>query len=239
MVEARTAVHEAGYARSGATAIVRSERSVTVVLPRPRSRYERFVKPVFDRLAAMALLVVLSPVILAVAIAVRSQLGSPVLYRQERIGRDGQPFEMFKFRTMHEDRRRQRPALPPEGVDRRKRHKTTSDPRHTALGRFLRKYSLDELPQFYNVLKGDLSLVGPRPELTDIVDRFYEDWQHARHDVKPGITGLWQVTERSDETLMVQHVDTDLRYIRDLSLRQDLRILVMTIPAVLGSRTGS
>ena len=89
------------------------------------------------------------------------------------------------------------------------------------------------------MVRGDLSLVGPRPELVDIVDRFYEDWQHARHTVKPGITGLWQVTERSDETLMVQHVDTDLRYIRELSFSADMRVLLMTLPAVLGSRTGS
>jgi lipopolysaccharide/colanic/teichoic acid biosynthesis glycosyltransferase len=116
---------------------------------------------------------------------------------------------------------------------RRRTHKSLDDPRHTPLGRFLRATSLDELPQLVNVLRGELSLVGPRPELPEIVAA-YEPWQHARHTVKPGLTGLWQVTERGGAQPMHDHVDTDLRYVTQLSLLTDLRILLLTPFAILG-----
>jgi len=102
---------------------------------------------------------------------------------------------IYKFRTMRPDRRQA--VLPYSGPDRRVCHETDNDPRHTPLGRFLRKYSLDELPQLWNVLVGDMSLVGPRPELVEVVER-YESWQRERHRVKPGLTGLWQVTCRGE-----------------------------------------
>ena len=235
--------------------------------------YARLAKPAFDRVVGALLLVLLSPLFLLVALAVRLGLGSRILYRQERVGLGGQPFSMLKFRTMHGDRRRHtqgrtRPdrRLGRErrtGVDRRRRqvafdgperrsrhdrrtwwdrreardrrltHKTPDDPRHTRLGRFLRRYSLDELPQLINVVRGDLSLVGPRPELPEVVAT-YEPWQHERHRVKPGITGLWQVTDRAEDAIMVHHVETDLEYIEGQSLWLDLRILAQTPLAVLG-----
>jgi lipopolysaccharide/colanic/teichoic acid biosynthesis glycosyltransferase len=121
---------------------------------------------------------------------------------------------------------------------RRVTHKTLDDPRHTPLGRFLRATSLDELPQLVNVLRGELSLVGPRPELPEVVAG-YEPWQHARHAVKPGLTGLWQVTERGGDEPMHHHVATDLRYVAELSPLTDLRILLITPIALLGlSRAG-
>jgi lipopolysaccharide/colanic/teichoic acid biosynthesis glycosyltransferase len=244
-----------------------------VLVPvRSRTRYERIVKPLLDRTVASLLLVVLVPVLLGVAMLVRLQLGPGVIYRQERVGRGGQPFKMLKFRTMHQDRRR-RPdgqlrddrrigADRRTGSDRRVRqcafdgderrsgqdrrvgerrradcrrrnHKSPHDPRHTRLGRFLRRTSLDELPQLINVVRGELSLVGPRPELPEVVAR-YEPWQHARHWVKPGITGLWQVTHRSSGEPMHLHVDTDLRYVDKLSVATDLLILARTLPAILG-----
>jgi lipopolysaccharide/colanic/teichoic acid biosynthesis glycosyltransferase len=129
------------------------------------------------------------------------------------------------------DRRVGERRQPQEG--RRRDHKSPDDPRHTRLGRFLRRTSLDELPQLINVVRGELSLVGPRPELPEIVER-YERWQHARHRVKPGITGLWQVTQRGLGQPMHKHVATDLAYIERLSLGTDLRILVKTVPAALG-----
>jgi lipopolysaccharide/colanic/teichoic acid biosynthesis glycosyltransferase len=116
---------------------------------------------------------------------------------------------------------------------RRVTHKTDRDPRHTPLGRFLRASSLDELPQLFNVLKGDLSLVGPRPELPEVVAD-YEPWQHGRHRVKPGVTGLWQVTVRADGTPMHHHVATDIEYVRRLSFRLDAWVLIATVPTVLG-----
>jgi lipopolysaccharide/colanic/teichoic acid biosynthesis glycosyltransferase len=125
-----------------------------------------------------------------------------------------------------------------ESEGRRRTHKTDSDPRHTRLGRFLRRTSLDELPQLLNVLRGELSLVGPRPELPEVVDR-YESWQHARHGVKPGITGLWQVTDRANGEPMHLHVRRDLEYIQRLSVGTDLMILALTVPAALGVDRGN
>jgi lipopolysaccharide/colanic/teichoic acid biosynthesis glycosyltransferase len=116
---------------------------------------------------------------------------------------------------------------------RRQTHKAPHDPRHTGLGRSLRALSLDELPQLVNVLRGELSLVGPRPELVEVVAT-YEPWQHARHTVKPGLTGLWQITERADHEPMHHHVDTDLRYIEQLSFWTDVRILLLTPLTLLG-----
>lgn len=234
------------------------------------SMYERRVKPVADRVMAALLLLMLSPVLLAVALAVRLSLGPGVIYRQDRIGQGGAIVRVLKFRTMRHDRRRDRTGrdrqdrreldrrvadrrreqLAIVGEDRRRgerragerrhvarsrrlTHKTTADPRHTDLGRVLRAWSLDELPQLFNVLKGDLSLVGPRPELPEVVAN-YEPWQHARHTVKPGLTGLWQVTKRGDAEPMHRHVDTDLRYISELSPTTDLRILLATPLAVAG-----
>lgn len=198
---------------------------------RDPSVYERTVKPVIDRVGAVLLLIALSPILLATAIAVRVHLGKGVFYVQERVGWKGETFRVYKFRTMLPDRRGTR--SPYDGRDRRKRHKGNHDPRHTDFGRWLRDHSLDELPQLFNVLRGELSLVGPRPELVEVVDK-YDAWQHRRHAVKPGLTGLWQVTERDDRGEMHLHVDTDLRYVRTLNWRHDAAILLATVPALLG-----
>jgi lipopolysaccharide/colanic/teichoic acid biosynthesis glycosyltransferase len=212
---------------AGGPALTIAQRSAT--------RYERSVKPLLDRAGGLILLLLFAPILIAVAVCVLCTLGRPVFYRQQRIGLKGQPFEMLKFRTMKPDRRREH--RPFDGPDRRVTHKTPDDPRHTAVGRVLREYSLDELPQLWNVVRGDLSLVGPRPELTAIVER-YEAWQHARHDVKPGLTGLWQVTERGSDRLMHEHTQTDLQYLRSVSFLTDIKILLLTVPAVLGMRRG-
>jgi lipopolysaccharide/colanic/teichoic acid biosynthesis glycosyltransferase len=212
------------------------DRPAMWLAPREPGSYERLVKPVVDRVVAALLLVLLSPVLLAVALTVRVALGPGVLFRQARVGKDGVPFEVLKFRTMHPDRRERR-GRNFAGPDRRRTHKTLADPRHTRLGTFLRSSSLDELPQLWNVLRGEMSLVGPRPELVEIVDQ-YADWQHRRHDVKPGLTGLWQVSERDEEGNMHLHVAIDLVYVRQVSAWTDLRLLALTIPAVLGHPVG-
>ncbi len=201
--------------------------------PRPRGPYQRIVKPVFDILGSAVLLVLLLPLCLSVALAVRVKLGKGVIYRQERMGRDGKPFVMYKFRTMHPDRRRAQ--VPFHGVDRRICHKRDDDPRHTPLGRFLRRSSLDELPQLWNVMKGNMSLVGPRPELPHVVAG-YQPWQHQRHQVKPGLTGLWQVSERAGG-LAYESVQLDIQYLHRLSLWTDLGLLLRTVPVTL-RRTG-
>jgi lipopolysaccharide/colanic/teichoic acid biosynthesis glycosyltransferase len=136
---------------------------------------------------------------------------------------------------MHEDRRQRSPENH-DGPDRRVTHKTTEDPRHTPLGRVLRRFSLDELPQLWNVLRGEMSVVGPRPELPLVVDRYHQ-WQHLRHLVKPGITGLWQVSERGD-LAMHECVETDIEYVRRVSLLTDITIIARTIPAAVRG-TGS
>jgi lipopolysaccharide/colanic/teichoic acid biosynthesis glycosyltransferase len=152
-----------------------------------------------------------------------------VLFRQRRIGLHGREIAIWKFRTMCADRRAM--DLGPPSRERRQSHKTRRDPRVTPLGRFLRRTSLDELPQLWNVVRGDMSLVGPRPELPHIVAR-YEAWQHARHAVRPGVTGWWQVNRPADR-LMHEVVELDLYYVTHRSLWLDLKILVRTVGAVL------
>lgn len=198
----------------------------------PASFYARIGKPVFDRTVATVLFVLTLPLLVLLALAVMIVIGPPVVFRQQRVGRGGHAFSVLKFRTMRPDRRLRRN---PVTEDRRTTHKTERDPRHTRLGRQLRKWSLDELPQLWNVVRGDMSLVGPRPELLEVVDR-YEPWQCQRHLVRPGITGLWQVSKRG-EGLMHLYTDVDLEYVATMSFRRDLGILLRTIPAAL-ARSG-
>lgn len=198
-------------------------------------RYERRVKPIVDRIIGAVLLVILMPVLLVVAVAVLVVMGRPVLLRQTRAGRGGRAFPMLKFRTMTPDRRRSHDSNSYIGPERRVTHKSPTDPRHTGLGRFMRKFSLDELPQLFNVLRGQMSLVGPRPELISLtID--YAPWQRTRHLVKPGLTGLWQTTERGRGLLLHQCIDLDLRYMERLSFREDVRILLRTPVALLRNR---
>jgi lipopolysaccharide/colanic/teichoic acid biosynthesis glycosyltransferase len=198
---------------------------------RPGGFYVRVAKPLLDRVGAAVALVVLAPLIGVVALAVRVTLGRPVLYRQQRVGLGGRPFDVYKFRTMRHDRRRRQVPVTHE---RRTNHKRSDDPRHTRVGRLLREWSLDELPQLWNVLQGEMSLVGPRPELVELVER-YEPWQHRRHAVKPGLTGLWQVSARGDGPMQL-HCDLDIAYVESVSLRTDLGLLARTIPALLARR---
>jgi lipopolysaccharide/colanic/teichoic acid biosynthesis glycosyltransferase len=197
------------------------------------SPYVRWCKPVIDRLAAGVLLLLTLPLILVVAFTVLLTLGRPVLYRQRRVGQGGGVFRVWKFRTMLPDRR---VAERPVDVDRRVCHKREDDPRHTRVGTVLRRWRLDELPQLVNILAGSMSLVGPRPELVEVVSR-YQPWQHRRHAVKPGLTGLWQVSTPTYSGLMHENTHIDLDYIDRIGLRTDVRILFRTVNCVL-SRTG-
>jgi lipopolysaccharide/colanic/teichoic acid biosynthesis glycosyltransferase len=198
----------------------------------PASFYARIGKPVFDRVVAAILFLLLLPLVAVVALAVLVVIGPPVLFRQPRVGRGGEAFSVLKFRTMRPDRRR---SPSPVIEDRRTTHKSERDPRHTRLGRQLRKWSLDELPQLWNVVRGDMSLVGPRPELVEVVRR-YEPWQRQRHLVRPGITGRWQVSKRGDG-LMHLYTDVDLEYVATLSFGRDLSILLRTVGVVF-ARSG-
>ena len=216
----------------GTATRVRSDNALSVVwVP---GVYERWLKRPLDVLIAAMLLVLLSPILLLAMALVWLSLGPPLFFVQERIGRGGQPFRMLKLRTMLPCRRRS--SEPFDGPDRRRNHKSEDDPRHVPLGRFLRASSIDEIPQLINVIRGDMSLVGPRPELVEIVES-YEPWQHRRHVVRPGLTGLWQVTERGRREMQAC-VRTDLRYVDSLGPTQDLWIMLRTPLAVLGLRKG-
>jgi exopolysaccharide biosynthesis polyprenyl glycosylphosphotransferase len=189
----------------------------------------RLVKNTFDAGVAAVAVVVLSPVLLAVAVAVKLTDRGPVLFRQIRVGRTGEEFNAYKFRSMVVDAERRLPELrgPNEGAGL---FKMRDDPRVTRIGRFLRRYSLDELPQLFNVLKGQMSLVGPRPPLPAEVAQ-YPNEMRRRLLVKPGITGLWQVSGRSDLS-WDESVRFDLYYVENWSLTSDLIILWRTVRAV-------
>lgn len=196
--------------------------------------YERFVKRIIDIVGSLVLLVVLAPVMATVALAIRLTMGSKVLFFQDRVGRGGRTFRMIKFRSMRHDRRGSAVRAGFDGVDRRLTHKTPADPRHTRVGRFIRKWSLDELPQLFNVLKGDMSLVGPRPELVQVAQR-YGLVDHPRHCVRPGITGLWQVS-RSRGSLLHENVHIDIDYVRKVTFLGDCSILLRTVTSVVKVR---
>jgi lipopolysaccharide/colanic/teichoic acid biosynthesis glycosyltransferase len=185
-----------------------------------------------DLLGAVAGLVVLSPIFLAVSAAILLSDGRPVFFRQPRAGRYGRSFSIVKFRTMHDGADAQRAGLRVHNeVAGGASFKMTDDPRVTPLGRALRRTSLDELPQLWNVLLGDMSLVGPRPHPFDDLDG-YAEWHYARLAMKPGMTGLWQISARR-ETDFDRWVQQDLDYIRRWSVRLDVSILLRTLPAVV------
>lgn len=230
-----------------------TERPVLLNLVAPSKEptaYDR-VKRVFDVVAASFLLILLSPLMLAIALMVKLRSPGPVLYRQERIGQANKRFKMLKFRTMHvlAD-----PTIHQEFVTRFIKaggaggaggaveepgqsglFKITKDPRIIPGGRLLRKTSMDELPQFWNVIRGEMSLVGPRPPLAYEVEH-YKNWHHRRVlDVKPGVTGLWQVKGRS-RTTFDEMVRLDLQYARTYSFWTDVKILLATPAAVIAGK---
>jgi exopolysaccharide biosynthesis polyprenyl glycosylphosphotransferase len=200
----------------------------------PRYEGKRlFAKRSFDLLAAAALIVLLSPFLASIAIAIRLSTPGSVLFRQERIGINGVPFKMLKFRSMVVDAESQLGVL--RGQTRLEGNsvmfKMKNDPRVTPIGRFLRRFSLDELPQLFNVFHGSMSLVGPRPPLGSEVSE-YETHVHRRFLVKPGITGLWQVSGRSNLS-WEDTVRLDLYYVENWSITGDVSILWRTARAVL------
>jgi len=217
----------------------------------------RYLKRAFDVILALLGVILLSPLLLLIALLIKLDSRGPVLFRQERVGMDGRPFTLYKFRTMRADAderahrelmaRAIRSALeqPPRTIERARPSgsdvrptlygKVPNDHRITRLGRWLRRWSLDELPQLFNVLKGEMSIVGPRPPIPYEVEH-YSSWHRKRLDVKPGITGLWQVSGRN-RLPFERMVELDLYYIERWSLWLDVKILLKTIPAVLRGET--
>jgi exopolysaccharide biosynthesis polyprenyl glycosylphosphotransferase len=196
--------------------------------------FPRFVKRVFDLVVATGLMIILAPVFAAIAIAIRLDSPGPIFFRQQRVGENGQLFWMLKFRSMMADADAHLDQVLRYDDQGHVVHKSADDPRVTRVGRYLRRTSLDELPQLFNVLRGEMTLVGPRPEQPWLVDR-YEPWQRKRFAVPQGITGWWQVNGRSDKPMHL-HTEDDLYYIQNYSLLLDLHILWRTIGAVFKGR---
>lgn len=196
----------------------------------PRRPYDP-LKRALDIVASALLLVLLSPLLALTALLVRVRLGSPVLFRQARPGRDGRLFELVKFRTMREAAGTAPLSGPAPGAVAAV---ATDEARLTPFGRLLRASSLDELPELVNVLRGEMSIVGPRPLLPEYLER-YNAHQARRHEVRPGITGLAQVSGRNALS-WEERFDLDVRYVDERSLLLDLRILAMTVGAVFSRR---
>lgn len=197
---------------------------------------KRILKRSFDLLTATILIIVLAPPMVLVALLVRLDSTGPIIFRQQRVGRAGAFFEMYKFRSMVVDAEARLSGLRLHDEGSGLLFKMKQDPRITRLGRVIRRYSIDELPQLFNVLRGHMSLVGPRPPLPSEVTG-YDDYAHRRLLVKPGITGLWQVSGRSDLS-WEDSLRLDLYYVDNWSLTQDLLILIRTVRAVI-SRNGA
>jgi lipopolysaccharide/colanic/teichoic acid biosynthesis glycosyltransferase len=190
------------------------------------------IKHLFDRLASALILVVLSPLLLAVALGVRVSSPGPIMFRQRRVGRDGQVFDILKFRSMRERPKEADSFSPtrgsaPGGVE--------GEDRRTGFGRFIRRTALDELPQLLNVVRGEMSLVGPRPERPEFVSLFDDDIDRYgdRHRVKSGITGWAQVNGFRGQTSLADRVEWDNFYIENWSLWLDVKILLLTVVAVV------
>lgn len=197
-----------------------------------------WIKPIFDTAFSALALVFFSPFLLLIAIVIAVSSRGPVFIVQERIGRDGKPFGCLKFRTMVVDADQRLDQLLAECPKARQQwhetRKLNPDPRITRVGKFLRKTSLDELPQFFNVLRGDMSVVGPRPIVADEIERYADRFRYYKA-VKPGISGLWQVSGRSD-TSYASRVEMDVRYVLGMSLKLDLSIIAKTVGVVMFGR---
>lgn len=195
-----------------------------------------YLKRTLDVVLSTSALIALFPLLITIGLLIKSTSPGPAVYAAPRAGRRGQTFICYKFRTMIEGADKFKSQLREQNEREGPFFKIANDPRVTPLGRFLRRYSLDELPQFWNVLRGQMSLVGPRPHPVD--DFQHYDWDHHRRlQVTPGLTGLWQVTARADPSFQ-RALALDLEYINNWSLGMDLQILFKTVSAVLrGSGT--
>lgn len=192
------------------------------------------IKRIFDLVVSLVAVIVLSPILLVIALAIRLEDRGPILYRAQRVGRGGKPITVYKFRSMRMNADRLEDMLTPEELEEYKKNfKLEHDPRITKVGAFLRKTSLDELPQLFNILSGTLSLVGPRPVLQEETE-LYGDKRNLLLSCKPGLTGLWQVSGRSNVTYENgRRQALELQYVSQRSLWLDIKILFWTVGAVI------
>ena len=189
-----------------------------------------------DIVMSALLLIVLSPLLTLIALAVWLTTRGPMVFRQTRVGYDGRQFQMYKFRSMVNGAEAMKKDLQSQSIYTDPRtFKIPNDPRITRVGRFLRRSSLDEFPQLWNVLRGEMSLVGPRPPLAEEVEK-YEEHNYTRFDMKPGITGPWQVSGRNQIMDFEEIIALETEYLTDWSLTKDFGILLRTIPAVVSMK---
>ena len=228
------AVQVNGHSRSTPKIVSVNEQPFVLFDVAPKSPELLAIKHAFDLVAGSILLILLAPFLLLATLAILVTMGRPVLFVQRRAGLNGREFRMLKFRTMMRDAESLKMVLLEDNEMDGPVFKLTEDPRATPLGRFLRRWSIDELPQLFNVLGGSMSLVGPRPLPVEEQQRM-KGWQRRRLSMKPGITGLWQVSGRSDVGFD-QWMYLDLRYIDEWSLGYDVNILLRTMGAVLGRK---
>jgi exopolysaccharide biosynthesis polyprenyl glycosylphosphotransferase len=195
------------------------------------TEFQRMIKRIFDLLITTGILIFALPVMGIVALLIWLVDGKPILFTQQRAGENGKVFKIYKFRTMVRNAEAVQKQVETVDTQGELIHKTRHDPRITPLGRFLRRLSLDELPQFFNVMRGNMSLVGPRPELPYLVE-LYKPWQRKRFSVPQGITGWWQIHGRSDKPMHL-HTEDDLYYIQNYSIWLDIQILMQTLWIIL------
>jgi exopolysaccharide biosynthesis polyprenyl glycosylphosphotransferase len=241
--------HDAAVLRVASESLILPQHEFFVPVDARRlNGASRHVKRAFDLFVASLMALILSPLYLVIAIIVKRSSSGPVLYVQERLGRNGRPFRFYKFRSMRHDAddmiHRQFAAMFINGDDDgcharnggKALFKLEEDPRVTSIGRWLRRTSLDELPQLINIIKGDMSLVGPRPPISYEIEN-YQPWHLERLKVIPGLTGLWQVAGRS-RVSFDEMVHLDLHYINHWSLLLDLKIMLRTVPVVFRGTGG-
>lgn len=200
--------------------------------PANRKKLQWLIKRLLDITLSILGLIVLSPLFFLVSIIIKFSSKGPAIFKQKRMGLYKKEFNMYKFRTMSSDAECRLDSVKGQNQTNPIMFKMIDDPRATEIGKFLRKHSLDELPQLINVIKGEMSLVGPRPPLPSEVEN-YQDWHYVRFATKPGMTGLWQVSGRSKIKNFDKVVDLDFKYIKAWSILLDKKILLKTIPVVL------
>ena len=203
-----------------------------------RKPYQWKLKRIIDITATMTGIVLISPILILLAIAIKLDSKGPIFFKQKRVGLYGREFYMYKFRSMRSDAEKNLEMLAKFNETNDIMFKMTEDPRITRVGKFIRKFSLDELPQLFNVIKGEMSLVGPRPPIMREVER-YDKWHYLKFATLPGLTGMWQVSGRSKIKEFDYVIKLDYRYIDNWDLKLDLWLLLKTIPVVIMAKRAS
>ena len=202
-----------------------------------KSKNYKFLKRGIDVIASLCGLILLSPILLVIMVLIKLESKGPVIFSQERVGRYGKKFKMYKFRSMVVNAEELKKNLEAQNEMSGPMFKMKDDPRVTKVGRFIRKTSLDEIPQLVNILKGDMSLVGPRPSLPKEVEQF-ESWMHKRHEVKPGLTCYWQVSGRNNIDFE-DWMKLDIKYVEERSLLIDIKLILKTVLVLFGDKNAS